>query len=288
MLTCFSQRLLRLFHAAFAILLTAALLSPFWWFAALFSHFMPLYTAGVWLYALLAKGKARVVAVVCAVLLTAWCVWPWVLPVVEQPTHRLVFYNSLYSNPQPASDAQRILAQQADVVALAEQDSNDPRWQALAAAYPHRCAANGFYAFSLWLGSRTPLLACDTHELSGAVWLRAVLDNQTVVYVLHPPPPLSAETAAIQTRYLHQVAKQVAQETQPVLLVGDLNAAPFSWAYQRFLRNAGLHSTMRTATPTWWPGGLHLDHALVRGVQAQTAVLPQWHSDHRALLVEFK
>lgn len=279
---------IRLLHAVFAVALLANVLAPFWWFAGLFSHFVPLYTLGVWLYAVLARDKARAVAIVAAILLTAWCAWPWVLPTVEQPTQRLVFYNSLYENTQPQQDAQAVLAQQADVVALAEQNSNDPRWGALANAYPHRCAADDFGAFSLWLGSKEPLQSCQIHELSGMVWLRATLNTGVAVYVLHPTPPLSAEMAELQTAYLDQVAQQVALETQPVLLVGDINATPFSLPYHRFVSAADLNATMRHATPTWWPGGLHLDHVLVRDIQARTKVLPQWNSDHNALLVEYK
>lgn len=277
---------LRLAVTAFIVVALAFAVSPWYWFPALLTHFVPLYAAGAWLCVGLAfVAWQRVLWALLASALTVWCV----LPLVDKPAHpehSLLFYNALIDNPDPGTDAQRIVQQHPDMVALVEQGGDAPHWQALREAYPYQCARADLGVFSLWLGSKQPLASCQAAAFGDVGWLRVTAQG-CVVYVLHPPPPISPLLADIQQDYLRHLAQQIAAEQQPVLVVGDLNLTPFAPLYWRFVSKARLRSWMGNATPTWRPAGLHLDHVLGRALRAGVRVLPAWHSDHRALLVQW-
>lgn len=85
---------------------------------------------------------------------------------------------------------------------------------------------------------------------------------------------------------MRHVAAQIARENS-VLVLGDLNASPFSPVFRDFTPTARLHNAMTNITPTWFLFGLHIDHVLHRQTgNVQTTALPWGESDHRAILVE--
>ena len=53
-------------------------------------------------------------------------------------------------------------------------------------------------------------------------------DGTVVVYGVHPPSPTNAEDTAHRDDVLARVGRAVAEETDPVIVVGDLNATPWS------------------------------------------------------------
>jgi endonuclease/exonuclease/phosphatase (EEP) superfamily protein YafD len=105
----------------------------------------------------------------------------------------------------------------------------------------------------------------------------------------HPPPPGGREFAAERDRQLGQLAEHVALTQMPVLVVGDLNATPWS-AGMRIAtgRNLGFRSLRPPWTPTWRAASIFaipIDHALCTAplVIVGRSVGPDVGSDHRSL-----
>ncbi|SUO93366.1 Uncharacterized protein conserved in bacteria [Suttonella ornithocola] len=105
-------------------------------------------------------------------------------------------------------------------------------------------------------------------------------------YILHPPPPIG-ELATENHQYLAQVAKRIAQESLPVMVVGDFNQSPYSPSYFRFKRDIQGKTLLVNGLPTWKPFYLHIDHVFVKGLSAQAKGLDWLHSDHRPIKIVY-
>lgn len=112
---------------------------------------------------------------------------------------------------------------------------------------------------------------------------------------LAPPGPAGAK----RDRQLLAVAELARQAPNGrVLLIGDLNATPWSPGFRAMLEASGLRDTapmlglagLAPTWPSWLPGwlGLNIDHALIgRGLTLrQRGLVDDPASDHRALWVE--
>ena len=110
----------------------------------------------------------------------------------------------------------------------------------------------------------------------------------------HPLPPLNGRYAFYRRDQLRAVAQYCAASTEPVLLLGDLNASPWSADFRLLLREGGLRNGAQgQGFLMTWPAPLPLlaiqiDHCLhsadlhVRGVRSG----PRIGSDHLPLLAE--
>jgi len=112
----------------------------------------------------------------------------------------------------------------------------------------------------------------------------------------HTLPPISTAVFDFRNEQLARLAELVNTYDGPVVLAGDLNASPYSYYFQKLLRDTGLQDTERGRglRPTW-PTGLPvfdipIDHILVRGGLKTISrdVLDGSGSDHRAVLGTFK
>lgn len=276
----------------FALLSLAALLcgqlGRLHWFAELFSHFLPYYAAAFLLAACLPRGKYWcgfwTVATLASIL---WLLHPLSLTNPPQAGKRLIWYNVHLNNPDAAGESAALLAEKADILALAEIDLDNPGWQRLRAHYPHGCQHQEASPFALALWSTVPLASCDIAYSSNFPYIRATTTDGIALYALHPPPPISSALAAARIAYLHDTAARIAAEPR-ALAVGDLNSSPYSPHYRDFLHTSGTTTTARYLTPTWRPLFLNLDHALVKNLAANTTPLPWRHSDHRPLCVAYR
>lgn len=259
------------------------------WFAELFSHFLPHYTL-IWL-----------LAAMCIVHASRW-IWLGLSFVsfvflIWQPTHTqpenarmLLWYNVNLNNPAAADESTFILAQQADIIALAEIDLHDKGWQTLRTTYPYGCQHQEDSPFALVLWSKTPLQHCTVAFAGQPEMNFAYIQAQwhdTSLFALHPPPPINAEMAAARQAYLQQTAEKMAQQ-QRVVAIGDLNSSPFSPIFRAFTQQADLHSHLPFYTPTWRPFALNIDHVLSRNTPLRAQVLPFQHSDHRAITIQLQ
>ena len=280
-----ARRLGALAWLALAALITGQL-GALHWLAELFSHFVPHYAAVFALAALCLHNRWRYLWAAWALALTAWTLWPPVLEPPDSAATRLIWYNVNLDNRDARGESARLLAADADILALAEIQLHDPGWQPLRQHYPHGCVHEENSPFALAVFARAPLAACEVRFIEDYPYIRATLADGRTLYAAHPPPPINADLARARIAYLRHLADRLAIENS-ALLVGDLNSSPYSPHYRALLRDADLRATTRNILPTWLPLGLNLDHALVRHGQAHSKALP-WHtSDHRPLHIQW-
>ena len=285
MKTYLARRLQTLAWLTLAVLLIGQL-GALHWSAELFSHFVPHYAAVFALAALCLHNRWRYLWAAWALALTAWMLWPPVLEPPDSAATRLIWYNVNLDNRDARGESARLLAADADILALAEIQLHDPGWQPLRQHYPHGCVHEENSPFALAVFARAPLAACEVRFIEDYPYIRATLADGRTLYAAHPPPPINADLACARIAYLRHLADRLATE-KSALLLGDLNSSPYSQHYRELLRRAGLHTTTRNGLPTWLPLGLNLDHALVRHGQAHSSALP-WHtSDHRPLQTDW-
>lgn len=120
--------------------------------------------------------------------------------------------------------------------------------------------------------------------------------HASTVWITHPFPPIGAQGSRWRDSQLAELAEWLRGDEHAILL-GDLNAAPWSAAYHRLRERAGLIDARagHFPWPTWYGSGglsralaLPIDHALVgRGWRVvDFRVGPDIGSDHRPLLVK--
>jgi endonuclease/exonuclease/phosphatase (EEP) superfamily protein YafD len=185
----------------------------------------------------------------------------------------------------------------ADVIFLMEVDA---RWLAalepLKAKYPHHFAEPRTDNFGIALFSRIPWeyaapLYFGKADLPSIEVSMQQEGRRFVLIGTHPIPPVGSGAAALRDAQLGELADYVAQLRDPAIVVGDLNATPWSTGMRRLAgRNLGFRSRVAPWAPTWRAGSLFaipIDHALVTAPLAVTrrAVGPDVGSDHRPLEV---
>ncbi len=264
------------------------------WGLELLSHFVPIQAVVMLLGAAVQpRNASSLLFALCGLGALGWALTP--LPAeplaTEAPARRFLAFNLKLDNADAGADARWLAEQRADLVFVTEAT---PAWsQQLATLRPFEaCARYTDSPFGLALFSRLPLKSCQVLELAGAAsgypYLRAELEDGTVLYGVHPPPPLGTQLALARDESLRQLAERVASEGPDVVVLGDFNSTAYSPRLQDFLATAGLRLTSPRIRPTWWPGMLGLDHILVRGERPVRAVgtLPWRGSDHRAVWLD--
>ncbi|HWV58305.1 MAG TPA: endonuclease/exonuclease/phosphatase family protein [Longimicrobiales bacterium] len=109
----------------------------------------------------------------------------------------------------------------------------------------------------------------------------------------HPLSPRSPGNAAQRNQQLTRVAEWAAEQTDPVLVVGDLNATPWSHAFRALISDSGLVNSLVGAglQPSWpavlGPLGIPIDHALHSPalVTVSRELGPSFGSEHRSVIV---
>ena len=278
----------------------------FSWVLALFEHFRVQLAAGALLVAIgaaVAKrlGPAALAGLAVVVNLAV------VLPVYlagESATHHsaplgLLVLNVQQDNADHARVARYLAASDADVIGLLEVDSAWLRDLApTLARYPYRLPQpHDKDKFGLALYSRRPFLFREVRTF-GVPWppsivARIDVDGVPVTFVLaHPPPALRGETAAIQRGFFEALAEKRSSLGEHLVVMGDLNATPWSYALRHLLDRTGLRDSRRGfgLQPSWPAANpflrLPIDHLLVspRIAVLARAIGPAVGSDHFPLL----
>jgi endonuclease/exonuclease/phosphatase (EEP) superfamily protein YafD len=232
----------------------------------------------------LAVGLAGVAAINTAPLITALAT---TAVAAQAPTSTLTVVSfNLWSKNQRLDEAGRWLTgQDADVIVLQEMTvkNREPIKRALAAAYPHvhDCGCSDIVMFS-----RTPWIAAGgqprTAEQPALSWLTLVdRDGREVRVVgLRPRNINDATKHAAQYDWLVRHAGKLGDR---LILIGDFNAAPWSWQMMRLAAATGLrrHGTYAASWPTPLPMVL-IDNLLttpdIESVSFRTG--PSLGSDH--------
>ena len=238
---------------------------------------------------------ALIFSVSTLIMMTVAVVGPWTPAdrgaVAAESGIRLLAAN-VADNGDSAPD---ILAQSADVVVVLEM-TND-LVTPLSEAYPFRFFDDRNPDFGIY--SRLPARVTETRsqDFPGARVELVGPDGPVVLYALHVPRPWLDADGPYQvrvdehTRLVETVGRRAATETQPVVIVGDLNTSDRTSDYRQLIERGGLVDVMLdgwgapTSVGKWTALLLRIDHLLVRegwcGDEARLVALPG--SDHRAV-----
>ena len=301
------------------------------WFVPIgISHTAALLTllsfAGSWHWYLETLGHFRVhylvLLVICSTLF--WLASKWkqaayavllasanlmfVLPLYRVPAEvrprgnsfTVVAANVQFSNQQRGRLLDYVRRTTPDWLALLE---ITPSWvrtlRPLDASYPYSLTVPRSGGFGMALYSRHPWSDARTIPLGDAAdyCLRARTrnaDSKWTLFVVHTASPISAQRVVSRNDQLRCLAELVQRETNPVVIVGDLNTTSWSPAFVDLLSQTRLLDSRRGwGVQPSWPGsypllGIPIDHCLV---SAEIAVLNRKlgvdvGSDHLPVFVE--
>jgi len=280
------------------------------WLLDITASFRIQYTVGLLLLVLagliVLQRRIHVVWLLPALLVNALLLGPFFLPLAraaDPPTDplRVLTSNVLAHNRTPQAVIDYLQVADADIILLSEvqPDMLMRVTQALSAQYPHVHDAAQRGHFGIALLSRYPLRTAQTHRLgiSRHPSIQATIawqDQVVTVYGAHPFPPLGADGTFRRDSELAAIQELISQETGPLILMGDLNATPWSAPLRRLVNTTDLRHAAQGygIRPTWWYGspalGLPLDHVLVSSEWQVTAYRlgPDVGSDHYPVLAD--
>lgn len=286
----------------------AGLLGGLHWLPALVPHFRPhlaLLALGLLLLALLLRRRRAALLLALALAVNAWPVWTAVqaraVPEGGGAGIRVAVWNLYYQNHQAAALAPALLALEADILFLTEvSDLQAPLIRALEAAYPYRLLPEPAANWGDALFSRFPPLAevqAEGPERTPLWRVELSLPGGSLTLLAgHPLPAVSDRGEAFQAEWYAAAEAALAAHPagQPLVLLGDFNAAPWSPRLAGLL-SAGDLRWVGDGLATWPAGrsrlaGLPIDHVLLSPEMTllgfQVLALPA--SDHRALLADLR
>lgn len=283
-------------------------LGAYGWFFDLFSHFRVQYAAGLAAiglgFALVRQTRTAIVFLLFALPNLA-LIAPYYGKAPVQvsgaaPRFRAVFLNLNAQNRQEQAVREFIAAQQPDFIVLAE--FSHYWWHALKSLeteYPYFLTEPQDDNFGIALYSKRPAnLKLKTFGDAGLPSATAEVETGGKRFVLagtHPWPPVGAEYAGWRDRQLADIGKTLAGLPMPVLVLGDLNATPWSAPFRALLAQTQWHdaSISRGVQPTW-PTQMPLlmiplDHCLYSDgiVILDKRIGGPVGSDHYPIIVDF-
>jgi len=301
-----------LFFRAKIVLAAAALATLFGalggahWLLELFSHFI------VW-HAMLAGAAAVQFSIIrrwrwtffaCGVMAVQLAVpLYWYLPGATsalEPNLRILLANVHSANRDKQSFLNLVEETDPDVICV--QETNDAWAEALAVlktSYPvhsivPRSDNFGIAFYSRLPGAMSGVLFQQEHQVPALSATIEVEKRSIALLDLHTLPPMSNFMAHHRASQLDSARKWLEAQSNPAILVGDLNLTMFSPEYRRFTNGLELHNARKGfgplgTWPAWVPfARLPLDHCLVRGEIAivSCAIGPDIGSDHLPIIVD--
>ena len=276
------------------------------WFLELFSHFTPYYVVAALLLALIfgVLGRYRYAGAALALtaangVLIALAFTPPKLPAPGPAGTQLTIFH--FNVGFRHSDVGRVIAHvlahaaRYDVVVLIEAGTAWEREiEKLETAFPYTLRALDDTPFGLAVFTKKKPAAATLVEAPPGykrAEVRLVIDGRALtVYAIHPPPPIDAQLAADRNESLMRVARAVAAERTPAVIVGDLNLTPYSPYFRKLGEVAGVQPARAQTFPRpTWPTplanawlGIPIDHSFVSRDIAVAAheIGPDLGSDH--------
>ena len=215
----------------------------------------------------------------------------------------IAFANTWFENARPADAIARLLAADADLMAIVEHTSDNAAAldrEGAFVRYPHRVGAPTDDRRGLALLSRLPFVEAEQRAIGdqpGIVATVAAPGGQHVrVLVVHPVAPVWPRQLRSWRGDLRAIADLAAETELPTIVVGDFNATHGHPAFRRVLRRGRLvpaHDALgRPWSPSWPinripPTFTRIDHALVRGVVPLALEdIDTPGSDHRGFVLD--
>jgi len=208
---------------------------------------------------------------------------------------RRILLLNVHTESTAYADVRALIAEtRPDVVALVEVSDE---WLAeLAPAlteYPGRVEAPRGDNFGIALYARAPVTG-TFEELGGGMPSIVASTGGASFIVTHPLPPMTSHALALQRDQFAAVAARARALGDPVVILGDLNATPWSRAFRRLLATSGLCDSragfgLQASYPAWSAlMRIPIDHVLVScsvGV-ADRRVARDVGSDHLPVVID--
>ena len=280
-----------------------------WWVLDLFSHFRVQYAILLFFIAvtLLMLRHVRTAAMFLApAVVNLVLIMPLYLgraapPDAESPQYRAVLANVYTPNQECELVISLIEQYEPDFFVLQEVDT---RWlldiSSLEAAYPYTEQCPRPDNFGIALYSKRPLAKCDTVYIGAAmvpsICAQLELDGrQVTVLGTHTIPPARREGSLMRNEQLARIPEFLQEYQGPVIVLGDLNTAPWSHYFRKLLRDAGLKDGSRGhGIAATWPTDISplripIDHFLHSPDLTVTSRRTGQHigSDHYPIIVDF-
>ncbi|WP_373503207.1 endonuclease/exonuclease/phosphatase family protein [Aestuariivirga sp.] len=202
----------------------------------------------------------------------------------------LLQFNTLFKNPTPTAIVAQVSRVRPDVITLQEvSKTTSIIMEQLRADYPHQVFCPFTAVGGVAVLSRHETVGEGCEEGRGFAWMRIDIRGRQVTVAsvhLHWPYPFA------QADQISSLTPDLSSLTQPVVIAGDFNAAPWSHQVNRIAQAShthvapGLRLSLKMAPlgvgP--WPM-LPIDHVLVPdSAVASVRILPGAGSDHLPLL----
>jgi endonuclease/exonuclease/phosphatase (EEP) superfamily protein YafD len=278
-----------------------------WWVTDLLAHFRVHYAlAFLLLAAVLAAARVRTAALLClaGALVAAAPLAPLYVaapPAADEAAGlEIAFLNVRVDEAEPAAVADHLRESDADLVflftttgELVEELRRADLPYHVAVARPLRAGVQ----LAPILLTRSPAIGTRVfvwgdHERLFAVEAAVEVDGRPVrVLGTHARSPQRPSRALLRDQNLAHVADWAARQTDPVVVVGDLNTTQWSHAFRDLVRRGGLVDSRRGfGRQASWPVplgplGLPIDHALHSAdlVTVERSLGPGLGSQHRSV-----
>ena len=304
---------LMLTATALALITVFTFAARLWWAFDLFSHFRLQYVLAALVLLIIALsarayGSAAVFAAVAlvhgAAVKDLWLgdtasAAPGGVPL------RLVSANVLAQNRTPEKVIEFVRAADADLVLLVDARGRD--WREvlgqLRDLYPHHAQQAWRTRARVILFSRWPIVFEQVRQAPRSrrpyLVARLAVEGRTLDVVgVHPSSPSPSQPGGTRRRNheLDHIAEVVKDTDAAVIVAGDFNTTPWSPHFGDLLADAGLRNAAEgkgyiPTWPTWfWPARIPIDHVLLKGPIAVTAVRrgPAVGSDHFPIIADLR
>jgi endonuclease/exonuclease/phosphatase (EEP) superfamily protein YafD len=213
---------------------------------------------------------------------------------------RLLLANVLTSNLDKQSFLDLVSATNPDAICVQEADD---AWgdalKSLEQRYPIHAIVPRSDNFGIAFYTRLPgimsgVLFQREHDVPALAATVEVEGRRFSILDVHAVPPLGTVMAERRNQHLSAIRAWIEAQSDPVILLGDLNLTMYSPEYRRFTRGLGLQNARQGfgplgTWPTWVPfARLPLDQCLLRGDLAVVSCAsgPDIGSDHLPLIVD--
>jgi endonuclease/exonuclease/phosphatase (EEP) superfamily protein YafD len=274
-----------------------------YWLFDLFNHFQFQYLAFLFgalviLLAIKARREATIVAVLFLLPLSR------ILPCYFSPTSanttrspiRVASFNVLVSNHRHADALRWVRESRPDCIYFSE---TTDKWakalEALAQDYPYSIEEKSGFAFYSKLPiTHHQIIRCSDYEFPLLIAHLRTPHGEVAFFGIHPLPPVSRSWAEALEETMVVLAREVDQQSTPVIVTGDFNIT--RWSHMaRPLKRARLLDASQGKSPgaTWMRNipliAIPIDRILIRGqgVDCQSFHIgPDLGSDHRPIMAE--
>ena len=276
------------------ILLLAQILTPYFYFFELFTHFSFHGAVIILFLSLLISNKiSKILLFICSLVFVLFSlIYPFSYWQKDNNLSaiKIISYNLNIDNPQQNQEIKELLKLEADILGLIEVGGNSWKLslEQLKKNYPNSCGFDENSPFGMFLFSKIKLNNCETKFIEDYFpYIQAELTSGTLIFLIHPPAPVSKELAEARIIYFAKLAELLAKTNNNFIVMGDFNNTIYSPIYRDFLTKSKSKDLMPSFIPSWRPFYLPIDRVVSKGIKATIKPLKFRYSDHRGLLINF-